>query len=194
MVWTDCHSRGKFRITTSGFTGSEGVVRVKTLADVLAEYRVHPEPKSLGSDGQPCGRATVGLLRRRPVIGINIDYVGKESNRLEEVQAGMVHDPEEVLTVIPDPRRGAWPKLVLPVLRDCPLTWLARHSKRSASALKRIRAGVTMPGPELTAALVRVAAEFARRQLKVWNIPTPSDGLAACYAYLAHRKLWRKRV
>ncbi len=83
------------------------MARVKTVADVLADYRVHPEPKRLGPDGQPCDRATVGLLRRRPVTGITIDYVGKESNRLEDVQAGVVHDPKDVLTVIPNPRRGA---------------------------------------------------------------------------------------
>lgn len=135
---------------------------------------------------------TVGLLRRRPVTGITLDYVGKESNRLEEVQTGLVHDPEEVLTVIPDPRRGAWPKLVLPVLRDCPLSYLARHSKRSASTLKRIRAGATRPGPDLATDLIRAAAQFARRRLKMWNVSALSGDLAVCYAYLVHRKLWRK--
>jgi hypothetical protein len=194
MAWMDRHSRGTFHVTTTGFTGSEGVARVKTIGDVLADYRVHPEPKSLGPDGQPCGRATVGLLRRRPVTGINIDYVGKESNRLEEVQAGLLHDPDDVMTVIPDPRRGAWSKLVLPVLRDCPLSWLTRHSGRSASALKRIRAGVTRPASDLTATLIRAAGDFARRQLKAWNLPAPTGDLAACHVYLAHRKLWRETV
>lgn len=191
-TWIDRHSGLGYRITTAGFAGSEGVARVKTIADVIADYRVHPEPKSLGPDGQPCGRATVGLLRRRPVTGITIDYVGKESNRIEEVQKSLVHDPEEVLTVIPDPRRGAWPKLVLPVLRDCPMKDLVKHSRRSASALKWIRAGATRPGPDLIATLIRVAGEFARRQLKEWNLSTPAGDLPACYAYLAHRKLWRK--
>lgn len=184
MAWTDRHSRSTFHITTSGFTGSEGVARVKTIADVLADYRVHPESKSLGPDDQPCGRATIGLLHRRPVTGINIEYVGKESNRLEEVQAGLVHDPEEVLTVISDPHRGAWLKLVLPVLRDCPLNYLTKRTGRSASTLRRIRAGVTRPSPDFAPALIHAAGGFARRQLKAWSMQAPTGDLVACHAYL----------
>jgi hypothetical protein len=64
-----------------------------------------------------------------------------------------------------------------------------RTSGRSASALKRIRAGRTVPGPDLMVKLVRAAREFAWQQLRVWNLPTLTGDLAACYAYLAHRKV-----
>jgi hypothetical protein len=57
-------------------------VQVKSIRDVILEYRVHPEPKSLGPDGRPCGRATIGLLQRRPVRVGAIVYIGKESNAL----------------------------------------------------------------------------------------------------------------
>jgi hypothetical protein len=191
-TWVDRYLHGTFEITTVGSTGSEGVARVKTMADVLAEYRVHPEPKSLGPDEQPCGRATIGLLHCRPVTGIAIEYIGKESNRLEEVQGGLVHDLTEVQTVIPDPRHGAWPKVVLPVLQDCSMSYLRGRSHRSTSTVKRIRAGHTTPDPDLMGRLVRAAAEFARRRLKEWGAPVPRDDLAACYAYLARRKIWRK--
>lgn len=194
MVWIDRHSRGTFHITVSGFAGAEGVARVKTIANVLADYRVHPEPKSLGPDGQPCGRATVGMLHRRPVTGITIDYVGKESNRLEEVQTGLVHDPEEVLTVIPDPRRGAWPKLVLPVLRDCPLNYLTKRTGRSASTVKRIRSAHSKPpDSDLIAVLVRAAGDFARSQLRRWGLPSPTADLGACHSYVTRRDLLRER-
>ena len=44
-----------------------GTDRVRTYRDVLDRYRVHPEDKFLGPDGQPCRWETVGLLQRRPV-------------------------------------------------------------------------------------------------------------------------------
>jgi hypothetical protein len=120
MAWTDRYSGRRFRITASGQTGGEGTARVKTYADVLAEYRVHPEPKSFGPDAEPCGRQTRGLLSRRPVTAAYITYIGKESNKLDDRQAGLIHDNEEVLNEYPDPRRDPFRTLVLPVLRDCP--------------------------------------------------------------------------
>ena len=110
------------------------------------------------------------------------------------VQVGLVHDPAEVQTVILDPRHGAWPKVVLPVLQDCSMSYLRGRSHRSASTVKRIRAGLTTPDPELMATLVRAAAEFARRRLKDWGVSVPRDDLAACYAYLARRNIWRKPI
>jgi hypothetical protein len=41
--------------------------KLATLCDVLTAYRSHPERKSAGPDGAPCGRGTVGLLGRRAV-------------------------------------------------------------------------------------------------------------------------------
>ncbi len=42
-----------------------------------------------------------------------IVYIGKESNRLEDVQAGIVHGVDEVLTEYPDPRHDPWRYLAL---------------------------------------------------------------------------------
>ena len=48
---------------------------------IIEQHRFHPEPKFCGSDGQPCGRNTRGLLQRRHVqIGRKIP-IRKESNR-----------------------------------------------------------------------------------------------------------------
>jgi hypothetical protein len=48
---------------------------------IIEQHRFHPEPKFCGSDGQPCGRNTRGLLERRHVeIGRKIP-IRKESNR-----------------------------------------------------------------------------------------------------------------
>src|SRR5256886_14792779 len=58
---------------------------------VFLEYRAPPDPKSLGPDGAPCSRGTIGLLMRRPVRAGSAVYIGKESNRHEEVDHGLVH-------------------------------------------------------------------------------------------------------
>ena len=41
-------------------TGGPGMARVDTFSDVLAKYETHPESKSLGPDGRPCGKARSG--------------------------------------------------------------------------------------------------------------------------------------
>ena len=55
--------------------------------------------------------------RTRPEL---LTYVGKESNRLEEVEAGLGHDPDDVLHQVRRPGRHAWREIVLPLLRDVP--------------------------------------------------------------------------
>lgn len=98
MPWTDIHCRKTYRITTVG-PGAGDLVRVKDYRDVLAEYEVHPEPKSAALDGSPCGPGTQGLLQRRPVRVGRVVHIGKEANRLEDVEAGLVHDMDEVVEV-----------------------------------------------------------------------------------------------
>jgi len=144
----------RVHITATGQTGGEGTARVKTYADVLAEYRVHPEPKGLGPDGLPCGRQTRGLLSRRPVTAAYITYIGKESNRLDDRAAGLIHDSEEVLNEYPDPRRDPFRTLVLPVLWDCPTAMIAERVELDPTALRRIRAGRSVPRPAHKATLL----------------------------------------
>ena len=95
MTWTDYYSGNRFAISTVTDSGS-GVARVKSLADVFEEYRHHPEPKSVGPDGEPCGRPTSGALGRRPVLGMFPIYVGKESISYEEVEQGRILDCDQV--------------------------------------------------------------------------------------------------
>jgi hypothetical protein len=66
--------------------------------------------------------------------------IGKESNSLEEVEAGLVHSAENVYTVYPDPRRDEWQTKILPALRKIPLPLLAEMSGISRRALIDIRA------------------------------------------------------
>jgi hypothetical protein len=46
----------------------------------------------------PSGKQTIGLLQRRHVRIDEIKYIGKESNSLEEFEAGLIHSAQNVYT------------------------------------------------------------------------------------------------
>ena len=72
-------------------------------------------------------------------------YTGKESNRLEEIEAGVIHSPESVYTEYPDPSRDEWQTKILPILKKIPVAALMRLSARSRSMLARTLAGRSRP-------------------------------------------------
>jgi hypothetical protein len=191
LRWVDRYSGKPYRITTSDEEALYGgnVVRVKTYRDVLAEYRTHPEAKSLGPDGEVCDRQTVGLLQRRPVTRGTLTYVGKESNRLEEVEAGVVHDPEEVYTEYADPRENPWQTLILPVLQSIDSRELAARAGLRLSTARRLQGAKSTLPPARRAVLGGLAAAIAREHLQQWGIFPPQEALACCYVYLEARKL-----
>ena len=135
LPWIDQHSGTQYEVTTEGFHGSRGVARVKTYGEVFREYEFHPGAKSADAKGNPSGKQTVGLLRRRHVRVERIIYIGKESNRLEEIEAGVIHSPDSVYTEYPDPRRDEWQTRILPLLKKIPIAALMRVSGRSRSML-----------------------------------------------------------
>ena len=135
-------------------------MRVKTYADVLREYEFHPEAKCADADGNPCGKQTVGLLQRRTIRISEIRYIGKESNFLEDVEAGMLHSPHLAYTEYPDKRRDEWETTILPILKKIPLPELVVLSGMSRSQLKEIRAGRSRPHPGNQERLVQIAREW----------------------------------
>jgi hypothetical protein len=145
LPWIDQYSGTQYEITTEGFHGSRGVARVKTYGEVLRQYEFHPGAKSADARGKPSGKQTFGLLGRRHVRVERIVYIGKESNRLEEIEAGIIHSPESVYTEYPDPRREPWQTKILPLLKKIPIAALMRLSGRSRSMLLRALAGRSRP-------------------------------------------------
>jgi hypothetical protein len=143
----DQYTGNSYRITTSGHTGSARTALVKTYGDVLCEYEFHPESKCADAIGNPCEKQTVGLLQRRHVCIDQIKYIGKESNHLEDVDAGLVHSHESVYTEYVDPSRDEWNTKVLPELKSLPLAYLVSESELSRRALMDIRAGRSRPHP-----------------------------------------------
>jgi hypothetical protein len=101
MQWLDRHSTKQFHITTSGDSGDRVTARVSTYHEMIEDYAHHPESKCADALGQPADRQTVGLLYRRHVSVGEIHMIGKESNGLENVEAGVEHDAENVYTDYP---------------------------------------------------------------------------------------------
>jgi hypothetical protein len=98
MRWIDRYSGKTYRVSAVGDHGDRQTARVKIYGEVIAEYAYHPECKCADANGQPAGKQTIGLLQRRHVrIGV-ITAIGKESNSLEEMDAGLIHDERDVYT------------------------------------------------------------------------------------------------
>jgi hypothetical protein len=71
---------------------------------VHARCKAHANgPRPCMIDGEPCGRGSVGLLRRRPVVAGAISLIGKESNKRASAGSALMegrpgHSPYETQT------------------------------------------------------------------------------------------------
>src|SRR5262249_4566168 len=137
VEWTDHYSGKTFRIHTDGQPSPDSI-KVKTNRDVLDRYRLHPEPKSLAANGKSCKRDTTEVLQRRGVRVTQTVYIGKESNRLEEITAGVVHDLGEILTSYSDPNLEAYSTLVLPTLRTFATSEIAEAAGLDRRTIQRL--------------------------------------------------------
>jgi hypothetical protein len=117
LPWIDEYSEKRYRISASLPSASRSLARVKSYGDVLEEYEFHEEAKCADATGEPCDRQSIGLLGRRHVRIEKLHFIGKESNKLEEVEEQGVSDARDVYTEYPDPRRDEWPTTILPYLR-----------------------------------------------------------------------------
>jgi hypothetical protein len=160
VKWIDQYTGEQYRIITADDGANRNTARVKKYADVLAEYEFHPESKCADADGTTCDRQTIGLLRRRRVEIDQITYIGKESNRLEDVEDGMIHSAQDVYTEYTDPRRDEWQTKILPALKKIPLGKLVELSGLSRRALSDLRAGRSRPHPKNEKFLAVVVKEF----------------------------------
>jgi len=107
--------------------------------------------------GQPSGKQTRGLLQRRHVRIDSINAIDKESNSLEEVEAGLVHDEQNVYTVYTDERRDYWSREVVPALQNVPLNVWERESGKSRRILIDARKGRRRPHRKNQELLISVA-------------------------------------
>ena len=124
---------------------SRRTARVKTYGEVIAEYRFHPEAKCADEDGNPATKQTIGLLQRRHAGIDQIKYIGKESNSLEEVDAGLIHFAENIYTTYSDRRRDEWETKIRPALKRISAAILARETGLSIRAIKYARTSGRRP-------------------------------------------------
>jgi hypothetical protein len=131
-------------------------------------------------------RAQIAGLRRRAVRSWRelTARIGTESSKLEEVEARLEHDPDEVWAEYADPRRDPWRALVLPVLKRMPAKELAAATGLSERTIKALRNERAIPRPGHREALVRAAATFARKRIRAQGLDEPADDLAVCAACL----------
>ncbi len=115
LPWANRVDGRPLRVTTG--RPRSGEVRVTTYGDVVADYRLHPEHKSGDPRGGPGVRGSVGVLPRLHVVATEVRHIGKESNRLEEVENGELSAADEVYTEYRDPS-AEWEHEVLPRLRE----------------------------------------------------------------------------
>jgi len=154
--WTDLHSGHQYQASTS-YPAHPYMAQIRSYRDVLSEYVAHPEPKSATTKGEPCGRKTRGLLERRRVGAQSIVCVGKETNRLESVQQGLVHDWGEVYSIYHNPELDPWRTEILSILKTIPAQILAELAHVSTRTIRSIRNGHSVPSPKTRALLVEIA-------------------------------------
>jgi hypothetical protein len=133
VTWRNRYTGQELEVTTVP-GGRRGAVRLRTIADVVREYRLHPDAKS----GDPAGgrghRGSRGLLPRLHLHVSDIRHIGKESNRLEETEDGIIRDAGEVYDEYRDERRE-WER-AREVLRLVGVPELARLTGLSERTLR----------------------------------------------------------
>lgn len=85
--WFDRTAResGSYKIRTgSPASIVDGEVAVQCFGDYFEAFLLHPESKATDPDGSPCHTWTQGVLGFRNVKAVEIERIGKESNRLAE--------------------------------------------------------------------------------------------------------------
>jgi hypothetical protein len=140
--WIDQYSGKRYRITASSPHGSRTVARVNSYGDVSREYEYHPEAKCADASGAPCSKQTRGLLSRWDNIAIDgLTFIGKESNKLEEVEQGSMSAESDVYAIYDDPSRNEWETEILPKVRTMKLPELEAKTALDRRTLQRILAG-----------------------------------------------------
>jgi hypothetical protein len=182
MRWSDRHSGDSFPVHVQG-TPSPDSVKLKNYGHLVARYRRHPEPKSLDPSGAACHGGSIGQLERRPVRAALPVYIGKESNYLEERQAGLIHSLDETLATYYDPRRDVWRTLVVRALQGFPTAELASRSGLHRRTIERHLSGRAVPHRRQRAVLTAIAVDLARSSLDDWDLQSPREPIACLTVY-----------
>jgi hypothetical protein len=143
--WIDRYSGKAFNISTDWCLHSRETAIVKTYGEILEEYEFHPEAKYADDSGDAGGRLSIGLLQRRHIKIEHIEYIGKESNSLEEVEAGMIHSAKNVYGEYVDLRRDEWVTKAVPAMKLVTVKYLIVETGLSRRTIIYARGGKKRP-------------------------------------------------
>ena len=87
-----------------------------------------------------CDRSTAGLLVHRPVYAASLEYIGKESRRIEQVESGQIHNLDDVLARFAD-ADVEWREQLQPFLASLPRKEAAQMLGLSERAISALRSG-----------------------------------------------------
>lgn len=145
-IWTNKYQVGSEYRITNKFQLMDDAIPVVTYADVAREYAIHPEPKSIDHEGNRAGIHTVGRLYRSHVVLAGLDYVGKESNKVEETVQGELQLDAVQLRITPKDHQ--WDQMrtrIFRVLRRYSDVENARLAGLSTREYRRVKTGETRP-------------------------------------------------
>jgi hypothetical protein len=169
LPWVDLATGERHGVATLGIP-SPDVVLLRSYREMLARYALHPEPKSLDPDGNPCTRRSPpGLLSRRPVTMLTLSLIGKESNRLDEIAAGLIGSLDDALASYCDPGLIAWESLVVPALGDFSSREVDERAGLDTRTIQRIkRRAITKSRDRNRALLTLIVAELVGEEIERW--------------------------
>jgi hypothetical protein len=156
--------RGPYHITLAGYHGSRQTARVKTYGETLREYAFHPESKCADASGEACDKQTVGLLQRLHVRILKTTYIGKESNKIEDVASALVHSAQEVYTEYPDPRRDEWETTIRPALNKVQPECVSKMTGLSVRTIIYARRGRRRPRARNQERIAAVVCDLAKQE------------------------------
>jgi hypothetical protein len=136
---------------------------VETFGNVMSEYAFHAESKCTDVQGKVPDKNTRGLPQRRHVRIDQFRFIGKESNALKEVDAGLIHSDKETYTEYIDPSHDEWELKIRPVLRKVSLSTLSRESGLSRRMLVNARTGKTRTNPRNQGMLVQTLRRMGNK-------------------------------
>jgi len=194
LDWYDRRNGGAVRVLriaggddpeARAYALARGDVAIKTIGDVLGQYRHRPEHKSLAPDGTTAGADTVGLLRRRPVRStpVETELIGKEGNKLEERLTGELLEQREYQTNY-GRRVDVWTELVLPGLREFGARALAEQTGFKIRSIYDVLNRGALPHARRRAVYEEQASAHARRALEALGEKVPASGTAVLQRYL----------
>ena len=157
---------------------SPELVPVKSYRIVAQAWATNPIPKATGLDGSPVDETITGRLRRRPLHSraALITYIGKESDRIDDLQAGLI-DQDTVLTTYTDHQR-VWNELIAPAARAIGADAIADTSGLHPSTVRRTLSSHAPPKPSTRTAIQRAANRHAKQELRQRGESVPKDIMA----------------